>query len=268
MRVGIVGCGTIGRTIVESLRDFAPVERLLLYDHVDARAREAAALNPKASVAASLDEVIAQSDFVVEAASQAGAREVAPRALSAGKDLLLMSLGALSDDAFWNDLRAKAESSPGRLYLPSGALGGLEAVVAGSQAGLEEAVLTTRKPPAALKGVKYLEERGIHLGKITKPLLVFDGSAREAVRLFPANINVAAALSLAGLGFDRTRVRIIADPASKTNRHHVRVRGAFGELECEVANVPAPGNPKTSYLAALSAVATVKNAARHIHFGP
>src|SRR5882672_8303887 len=124
MRVGIVGCGTIGRTIVESLRDFPAVESLVLFDHVAARSREAAALNPKATVARSLDEVLAKSDFIVEAASQEGAREVAPRALAAGKDLLLMSLGALADDAFWNDLRARAEHSRAHLYLPSGALGG------------------------------------------------------------------------------------------------------------------------------------------------
>lgn len=268
MRVGIVGCGAIGRTIAQGLLDFSPVQGLVLYDKTRARAEQLGTIHPHTAITSSIHSLVDLSDFIVEAASQAAAREVAPLAIDAGKDLLVMSLGALSDDEFWVEMRARAEKSKGRLYVPAGALGGLEVVVAAAEAQLDEVLLTTRKPPEALAGTKYLEEKGFDLKKITKPTVVFKGTAREAVKLFPANVNVAAALSLAGIGFDKTRVRIIADPTVTTNQHHVTARGVFGELYCEVHNLPSPDNPKTSTLAALSAVATIKNAARRIHFGP
>ena len=268
MRLGIVGCGAIGRTLVEGLDDFASVTTVVLFDRRAELAKALTKGHPKASVAKSLDELVAASDLVVESASQEAAREVVPRALSAGKSVLVMSLGALSDDALWAQATKAAKESKGRLLLPSGALGGLEAVASASHDGLDEVRLTTRKPPAALEGVEYLRARKVSLEGLKGPLVVFDGSAREAVRHFPANINVAAALSLAGIGFDRTRVVIVADPQATTNRHEVYARGAFGELRCEVSNVPSRSNPKTSHLAALSALAAVKNAASGLHFGP
>lgn len=268
MRVGVVGCGAIGGALAEGLRDFAPVERVLFFDLNATRASALAKKSGKYRVARSLVDLVGRSDFVVEAASQAAAREVAPLALRLGKHVLLMSLGALADDRFWQDLERASARGSGRLHLPSGALGGLEAVASAREAGLTSVRLVTRKPPRALAGVKYLEDRGVDLRSIRKPTVLFRGSARDAVRHFPANINVAAALSLAGVGFDRTRVEIVADPGLKTNQHEVTAKGAFGELHCVVRNVPAPDNPKTSYLAALSAVATVKNAAVGRHFGP
>jgi aspartate dehydrogenase len=163
---------------------------------------------------------------------------------------------------------ASTSGGPGRLFIASGAVAGLDALASAAQGGLEEVTLTTRKPPAALEGAPYLVESGRSLVGLRGETTVFEGSAREAVRAFPTNINVAAAVSLAGVGFDRTRVRIVADPASTTNRHEVVARGAFGELQLAVSNRPFPSNPKTSHLAALSALASVKQAARGTHFGP
>lgn len=268
MRVGIVGCGSIGGTLARKLAPFKPVTSLALFDLDAGRARKLAGLNRRYKAVGSLKALIAASDFVVEAASPSAAREVAPLALRAGKDLLLMSLGALSDDRFYASLRRAGARSGGRLYIPSGAFAGLEAVASAGHARVTSVTLTTRKPPTGLKGNAYLDKRGVDLDALRAPKVVFSGSARQAVRHFPANINVAAALSLAALGFDRTRVVIIADPGARTNRHEVVAKGDFGELRCEVSNVPFPDNPKTSYLAALSAVATVKNAALGIHFGP
>lgn len=268
MRVGIVGCGSIGRTVARGLVKFKPVTAVALLDLDPARSRALAALHARYRAVAALPALLRASDFVVEAASQDAARSVGPAAARAGKDVLFMSLGALADDRFWRSLRRLAARSGARFWIPSGALAGLEAVVSAGAGTLEEVTLTTRKPLKGLVGVKYLEERGIDVEGIQKPTVVFQGSARDAVRHFPANVNVAAALSLAGLGFDRTRVEIVADPSLKRNTHLVVARGAFGELRCEVANVPSPDNPRTSYLAALSAVATVKNAALGVHFGP
>ncbi len=268
LRVGVVGCGSIGRTLARKLAPFKPVSHITFFDLDRARARDLAALNPRYRAASSLAGVVKASDLVVECASQAAAREVAPAALRAGRDVLIMSLGALADDRFWRELRKVASRTRATILLPSGALAGLEAVASAASAGLAEVSLTTRKPPRALAGSPYLQKKGFDPAKVRAPTIVFRGSARKAVRLFPANINVAAALSIAGVGFDRTRVTIIADPRATSNEHEVVAKGAFGTLRCAVKNAPFPDNPKTSYLAALSAVSSVKNAALGIHLGP
>lgn len=268
MRVGVVGCGTIGRAVVEGLAGFEAVTEVLLLDRQPEAATRLAAAHPAARVAGDLDELVAGCDLVVEAASQEAARAVAPPALAAGRDVLLMSVGVFADDAFLEAALVSARSGSGRLSIPSGALGGLDALASAAEAGLDEVTLTTTKPPAALQGAPYLERRGESLEGIGGPQVVFDGSAREAVSAFPKNINVAAAVSLAGVGFDRTRVVIVADPGAATNRHELHARGAFGELRLSVDNRPFPSNPKTSHLAALSALASVKRAALGTHFGP
>ncbi len=268
MRLGIVGCGSIGRTVAKRLVAFAPVTSVALFDLEPGKAEALAKLHRRYRAVGSLAALVAASDFVLEAASPQAARSVGPAAVRAGKEVLFMSLGALADDRLWSTLRRQASKSGARIHIPSGALAGLEAVASASAARLTEVTLTTRKPPRALKGVAYLESRGVDLDRIRLPTEVFSGTARAAVQHFPANINVAAALALAAIGFEKTRVVIIADPAARTNRHEVVARGDFGELHCEVSNLPFPDNPKTSYLAALSAVATVRNAASRVHFGP
>lgn len=268
LKVGVVGCGSIGRTLARKLAAFKPVSRITFFDLEPARAGKLAALDARYRVATSLPGLVKASDLVVESASQAAARQVAPLALAAGRDVLVMSLGALADDRLWRALRKINQRTGATILLPSGALAGLEAVASAASAGLREVSLTTRKPPRALAGSPHLQRRGFDPSKVRAPTVVFRGSARSAVRLFPANINVAAALSIAGVGFDRTRVTIIADPGAKTNEHEVVAKGDFGTLKCTVANAPFPDNPKTSYLAALSAVASVKNAALGLHIGP
>lgn len=268
MRVGVVGCGTIGRALVEGLAGFAEVTEVLLFDRRGEAAAQLARAHPSARVAEDLKELVAGSDLVVEAASQEAAREVAPAALGAGRHVLLMSVGALADEAFLAVLLAAAGKGGARLSVPSGALGGLDALASAAEGGLEEVTLTTTKPPGALAGAPHLEQSGFSIDGLAGPTVVFEGSAREAVSAFPKNVNVAAAVSLAGAGFDRTRVRIVADPAATTNRHEVFARGAFGELRLRVDNRPFPSNPKTSHLAALSALASVKRAALGTHFGP
>ncbi len=268
MRVGIVGCGTIGRVLVEGLVGFEPVESLALFDRVPEAAAALAKSHAGARAVAGLEELVDASDFVVEAASQEAARTVVPAALGAGRSVLLLSVGALSDDAFMAATLDAAARGPGRLHIPSGAIGGLDALASAAQAGLDDVLLTTRKPPPGLAGAPYLAEKGISLDGLERETIVFEGTARDAVRAFPANVNVAAAVAVAGVGFDETRVRVVADPAAATNRHEVVARGAFGELRVSVSNRASPSNPKTSHLAALSALATVKQAARGTHFGP
>jgi aspartate dehydrogenase len=192
---------------------------------------------------------------VVELAGQDAVRQHGEAVLAAGKDLLLISIGALGDDELYERLSRAAEEHGSRLLLPSGAIGGLDAVSSAALGGLDEVTITTRKPPAALQTDT---ERDAWLSSNqTDPVLLYEGAAREAVRLFPANVNVAAALSLAGVGFDRTFIRIYADPSVSRNTHEVHARGWFGELRFTMMNIPTE-NPKTGRITALSVISTLR----------
>lgn len=221
------------------------VEGLVLYD-IDEKALEATAARvPSARRMGSLEELVAVSDIVVEAATVEAARECVPSALAAGRDVLMMSVGALVDGRFYEELRETARGNGCKLYLPAGAMAGIDGLRAGAVAELKSVTLVTTKPPAAL---------GVDVDRWTR---VFAGSAREAIERFPKNVNVAVCLALAGIGVDRTRVEVVADPLVTTNEHKLIVEGDFGRLRLELVNLPHPDNPRTSYLASLSAIATL-----------
>lgn len=206
-------------------------------------------------------------DLVVEAASQQAARQWAPFFLEAGVEMMLMSVGALVDADFLAHLLELARRSNLQLHVPSGAVGGIDIVKAANVGTLEEVTLTTTKPPEALAGSPYVTEHGIDLFALREPTVIWEGPAAEAVRAFPQNVNVAASLSLAGIGPLRTRVRVVADPAATRNIHEVHVRGEFGEATLRLVNLPSPTNPKTSYLAPLSAVAALRRIASPLKLG-
>lgn len=258
MRVGIVGCGAIGTFLAEELED------VLLNDRHLERA-ERLADRTGAEAVEELEELAERSDLVVEAAAPAAVESVGEAALSRGRDFLAMSVSALLDDATRRRLLDLAEEEGAEIHTPSGAVCGLDGVKAAATRGVEEASLTTRKPPEALKGAPGVE--GVDLDGLEGAETVFEGSAKEAVELFPRNVNVSASLSLAGVGPDRTKVRVVADPSLDRNVHEVRVRGDFGELETRVRNEPSPSNPKTSYLAPMSALATVRGVAARLKLG-
>lgn len=172
-----------------------------------------------------------------------------------------MSIGALMDDDF-REVMDGLRGGGVEYVLPSGAIGGLDAVRAlALGGGLDEVGITTTKAPKGLLGAPYLRENGIEL-PLERAVRVFEGSAREAVRGFPRNVNVSAALSLAGIGPDRTMVSIVSDPTVTRSRHEIRARGKTGEIEVVVQSNPLPSNPRTSALAALSAVEGVAAVAR------
>lgn len=154
-----------------------------------------------------------------------------------------------------------------RIYLPSGALTGLDGVKSAAVGRIDSVTLTTRKPPAGLSGAPYLAREGIDLSSLREEKVIFEGSAEEAVEGFPRNINVAATLSLAGIGVAKTRVRIIADPKISRNIHEIEVEGEFGRLISRTENLPSPSNPKTSLLAIFSAIATLKSLASPVRIG-
>lgn len=255
MRIGVIGVGAIGRYLIQAVRSGQAGDHEVI---VVAGTRPRATVEglPYTTEVRSLPRY--QLDLVVEAASQAAVREHAVPLLEAGLDLMVMSVGALADEAFAARLRAVAQQMGRRVYIPSGALGGLDAVKAAALAGLDEVELVSTKPPAALRGAPYFATHPLDWAAITGPTVVYEGPASEAVGYFPQNVNVAAVLSLAGVGPQRTRVRVVADPAATTNQHTVRVRGGFGALEVCLSNLPSPDNPKTSWLAALSAIAMLR----------
>ncbi|HVM46204.1 MAG TPA: aspartate dehydrogenase [Candidatus Thermoplasmatota archaeon] len=244
-RILLVGAGALGSSIALGLAAM-PAVKLAVFD-VDLRRSRELAQRAGAAAPDVLDNALQEADLVIEAASQEALRQLAPRVLGRGRPLIALSSGALVDDAFLADVARLASERGGRLYVPSGAIGALDAIRAAMEAGLDEVTLVTAKPPA-----------GFGLSDVREPRVLYDGPAREAVKLYPKNVNVAAALSLAGIGFDRTRVRIVADPALTANTHTIEARGAFGALTFRVENRPSPDNPASSHLASLAALALVR----------
>ena len=270
--IGLVGCGTIGSLLAHTL-DRGTIDNVRLcavYDlYVEKAEKLARELRSKPRVARSLEGMLSDPDvkLILEASSQAALREIAVDVLKSGKDLMPMSVGAFVDSKLLAEVYDALTKKGSRLWIPSGAICGLDGVKAAVVAQVDSVTLTTTKPPAGFAGALGVEEKKIDLRQIRSPTELFKGPAREACRLFPANVNVAAALSLAGIGPDRTMVRIIADPGVNRNIHEVEVRGEFGVLRTHVENVPSPDNPKTSYLAILSAVATLRKLAGQAQIG-
>jgi len=192
-------------------------------------------------------------DLIVEAASQDAVRDNALTILQNKKDLMIMSMGALLDESIFDVILEGCQDFKKSIYLPSGAILGLDGIRSVKDE-LDSVTLVTTKNPRALKGAKFFETSDIDIDNITNPTTIYDGIAQEAVRLFPANINVAALLSLAGLGSERTKVRIVADPTTDRNTHEIIAQGKFGKFSIKVENVPSESNPKTSKLAILSAI--------------
>lgn len=261
-KVGIIGCGTIGSQVAVAI-DTGAVRNAGLVSLFDVVSSNMQALQQKlnARPAVFTDfEKFARTDcdIIVEAASQDAVRKFAKQVLKARKDLMIMSVGALADKTLLAELLREAEKSGCRLYVPTGAIAGIDAIRAVRHL-LDSVTLTTTKSPKALAGAPFFETSKIRLDQIKQRTVVYEGAAAEAVKMFPANVNVAAVLSLAGIGVDRTKVRIIADPAFTTNQHEIEARGSFGEFKFIVNNVPSPGNPKTSYLAVLSAIECLRS---------
>jgi len=259
MKVGLVGCGNIGTDLCIALaKGDIPAEIVALTDVDASRAealREAYQLNADICT---LDACAAKSDFLVECATGAAVPDIVRAAAGHRADCLIMSVGGL---LVCPGLFDEASAAGIEIRLPSGALCGLDGVRCAKEAGLDSVTLTTRKPPKGLAGAPYLVEQGIDVTGLAEPLVVFEGTALDAVKAFPKNVNVAAALSFAGIGPEKTRVRVIADPTATRNSHEVSAEGAFGRLCAVTENLPSPRNPKSSYMASLSACAELRAAA-------
>jgi len=256
-QIGIVGCGAIGNQIARGLASgLVPGAQLAaVCDSTLGKAQALAdSLRPHPDVV-SLQELVAQVDLVVEAASAASAPEIVQAALTASKQVLVMSVGGLLSR---DELVTLAAESGIKIIIPSGAIAGVDAVKAAAVGKIESVTITTIKPPKGLAGAPYIREHQLALENLSAPTVVFEGSALEAVKAFPANVNVAATLSLAGIGPEKTRVKVVADPQTTMNAHEVEVIGEFGRMVARTENRPSPLNPKTSHLASLSALAALR----------
>lgn len=255
--VAIAGLGAIGLPVAQALDD--GIEGLNLVA-VSARDKEKASLklsgmkSPPALV--SLDELSARADIVIESIPAASFAEVAEPAIENGRVFVPLSVGALLSR---NDLIERARATGAKIVVPTGALLGLDAVRAAAEGRVDSVRLVTRKPPRGLKGAPHIVAQGIDVDAITElPTLVFKGNANHAARGFPANINVGAALSLAGIGPERTEIEIWADPTVNRNTHRIYVEGESARFEMLIEGVPTESNPATGRLTPLSVVATLR----------
>lgn len=263
--VALVGCGAIGRAIAAAFRSGKLPGRVTAVCDARPEAAEAlaASLRPVPRIT-TIEGAVRSADLVVECASVGAVEPVVRAAIRHRRDVVVMSeIGLL----FHLELVGAARRAGIRLAVPSGALAGLDALRAASGARLRSVTLTTRKPPAGLESAPFVVKRGLNLRKLKKPLVLYGGNVIGAARGFPANVNVAAAAALAGMGPRRTRVQIIADPGTKVNSHTLEYEGDFGRAVCRVENRPFPENPKTSYLAALSAISALRRLLEGIGIG-
>lgn len=256
INVALAGLGAIG----------GEVARRLLNDAIPGVTLTAVAVRDRAKARATLDrmgwsgpivglsELASAADVVVECAPAALMEEIARPVLSAGKKLVVLSVGALLPLPHLVDL---ARKHGGQIIVPTGALLGLDAVCAAAEGTIQTVQMTTRKPPNGLAGAPYLVEKGIRVEGLREPLRVFSGTAREAAKGFPANVNVAAALSLAGIGPDRTRIDIWADPTVTRNTHRIQLQSDSASIDMTIENIPSE-NPKTGRITALSVIATLR----------
>jgi aspartate dehydrogenase len=262
--IGVVGLGAIGRAVLAAVEDGRlKVKVAGVTSRSEGKAR--GFLDGLASPPPYLEqpELIARSDIVVEAAGPHAVAPLAEATFRQGKDIVVISVGALLDRM---DLFELARKQGSRLLIPSGAIAGLDAVKAACVGRVDYVRLTSRKAPRALKGAPFLIEKGISLDGLTEERHLFSGPARLAVKGFPDNLNISAALSLAGIGPDKTMVSISADPSLTRNCHLIEVEGEFGHLEIRIENIPSE-NPKTGRLTALSIIRQLQDAVDVVRIG-
>ena len=252
--IGIVGCGSIGQALLKALESGAltlPISGITSRTEETARAFLSTLKNPPEYY--SRGELISRSDLIVEAAAT----------FDAGKDFMAISIGALLDHP---DILEMAKVRGCKLYAPSGAIAGLDGIKSASSGRIDHVTITTRKPPQALEGSPYLVDRGISVLGFTEEQEIFSGTVREACRGFPANVNVSAAVSFAGIGPDKTIIRIMAVPGLERNCHDIEVLGEFGRLHIEIENIPSE-NPRTGKLTVMSIIRTLQSIADSLQIG-
>jgi len=263
-RALLIGYGAIGRHVFANFSADSSVRITYLLEQSSRKAALARELGNSVTVVDKLTDTEGAIDCAIECAGHGAVSACVIPLLERGVNVALVSVGALAEPGLPEKLEAAAREGGAQLTLVSGAIGAIDAIAAARIGGLEEVIYTGRKPPLAWLGTPA--EKTVELKTLERPTMIFEGNARDAARLYPKNANVAATVSLAGLGLDHTRVILFADPTVTKNIHHVTARGAFGELEITLAGTPLPEHPQTSSLAAYSAVRALRDFAAPIRF--
>jgi len=259
LRVGVAGLGAIGMAVARRLDDGILGLRLSAASAGDLmRARDRVAAFSSAPTIVASEDLGDLADVVIECAPAAVFRTIAEPAINAGRIFVPVSVGALLSNP---DLIDAAKTNAARIFVPPGALIGLDSVRAAAEGEITSVRMVTRKPPASLAGAPHLERNQIRIDGLEAPLKVFDGTAREGAIGFPANVNVAAALSLAGIGPDRTLLEVWADPNVERNTHHIEVEADSARFSMTIENLPSEENPRTGRITALSVIATLRRLA-------
>lgn len=264
--IAIIGCGAIGSELavnidqkkirncrISAIFDVDSHKLNILYEK----------LSQKPTIFSDFDSFInsinfKELDLVIEAASIQAARKYCLNILEKGKDIMIMSVGAFSDSSFYHNVYTIVNNGTRNVFLPSGAIGGID-ILRSIKNQIEEITLVTTKNNKSLKGAPFLIKNEIDIDNILEEKVIFNGNAMDAIEGFPANVNVSALISLAGIGFSRTNVKVVLDPNISNNKHEISVKWRFGEFYLKVVNNPSPANPKTSYLAILSALECLRN---------
>ena len=270
MRVALLGGGTIARLFLEHIRrgDLGDAKVVAVSGRSAGSRGRPLAEEYGVPFVTDFDALVAERpDVVVEAAAHEAVRQYCEPLLDRGIAVIVLSGGVLADDELRLRLERAAHRTGALLYVPSGGIAGLDALKAACIAGVDEVTITVKKPPVAWKNIPYVETLGIDLDRLVEPRTIYEGAARAGVPLFPANVNIAAVLSMAGIGFDRTRLKVVADPALTHNTHLIEIRGRTGNISIKVENVPSPDNPKTAWLACYSALAALKAAKSPVRYG-
>ncbi len=268
IKIGIVGCGAIGGSLAKEifLNFKKDADLVALYDIKPEKSCALSKQLIKSSklCVGSLDALIKKSDLIIEASAAKAAWEITRKSITAGRKVMIMSVGGMVE--YLDELLILATKNNAQVYFPSGAISGVDALKAASICGIKKVILTTRKNPKAFNGVEYVTKR-FDLSNLKKDKVLFSGVAAQAVKYFPQNINVAAVLSLAGLGIHKTQVRIIASPRVTKNIHEILIESKAATIFTRTENILHPQNPKTSFLAVLSAIATLKQILQPIKIG-
>jgi len=267
LKIGIVGCGAIGSSLARVIiSDFSDTAELAsLYDSdIDKAYKLANKFHNQKLAVLNLDDLVNKADLVIEATKIEAAFSIAKKSISASRDIMIMSVGGIIKH--YKELLVLAKDKNARIFIPSGAICGIDGLKAAACGKINKVILT-KKPPKAFLGVPYLLKQKIRLDSISDDTVLFEGNAFSAIRAFPQNINVAATLSLAGIGPEKTLVRIIASPDITQNIHEIEIESEAGRIITRTENVIHPDNPKTSYLAVLSAIANLRQILEPVKIG-
>jgi aspartate dehydrogenase len=264
-KVGVIGYGSIGREIMAAIRrQEVPNAKIVgLFDKESQVIGSVDYDNSELHLFSDFKEfynspIYSSLDIVIECASKGAVREYGKIIIESKKDLIVLSVGAFSDIKFLSELQNLSNLNNTRILIPTGAIAGLDSIRSVKKY-LDSLSITTTKHPKSFAGAPFFKTSKIKLDEISNETVLFEGNAITAIEYFPANVNVAVSIALAGIGLEKTRVKIIADPMISVNKHEILAKGSFGEIHIIVQNVPSPTNPKTSYLASLSAIECLRS---------